>query len=199
MTSTTFPTTRLVPCFQCGRILLLVHVGLSITGICCLKSKSHRGRHHGFSFPALMPITVVRFPEPIYHSLETQNVVLSEPYNLPDPNVPDEVAETEAFVDWFSDYVTPGQNPGEPASDIYVPILDHNFDTIRIADDTEDRPKLVGLMVRGRVPLGRRPTVQVEGSHVSFSDSLDDHHLLAGSHQRYSASWFQWGGGSFRE
>jgi hypothetical protein len=40
-------------------------------------------------------------------SIESKKAVLMEAYNLPDPNDPEEVAETAAWVEWFKGYVEP--------------------------------------------------------------------------------------------
>ena len=43
---------------------------------------------------------------------------------LPDPKNEQEMAEHEAALSWVSGFVPPGQNPDEPVSDFYYPILD---------------------------------------------------------------------------
>lgn len=54
------------------------------------------------------------------------------------------VAIIESWIDWFQDYVAEGEDPSEPASDIYVPIIDHRMDSIRIAEGSDE---VVGLVV----------------------------------------------------
>jgi hypothetical protein len=57
-------------------------------------------------------------PEPILEAIRSRRPVLTEPYMLPDMNNPEEVAEYEAWKDFFKSYVAPGEDPGEPAFDI---------------------------------------------------------------------------------
>jgi hypothetical protein len=79
------------------------------------------------SFPApynwdiLLAIDDIRVFESIFDSHRVQ---ISQAYHLPDPNDPVAVERTEVDVDYFSDFVGPDQDPSEPASDIYYPILD---------------------------------------------------------------------------
>lgn len=56
--------------------------------------------------------------------LERKTAVITEAYQLPDPNNEDEMAEHEEQIAWISDYVNEGQNPDEPISDITYPVLD---------------------------------------------------------------------------
>jgi hypothetical protein len=44
--------------------------------------------------------------------------VITEAYMLPDPNDPEQMAETEAWAEWFKNYVPPGESPSEPAVDM---------------------------------------------------------------------------------
>ena len=68
-------------------------------------------------------------------------------------------------MDWFSDYVPPGQDPGEPANDIYYPLID-NLDDIELKDGGHDSPnhKFVGVLVSGCASSGR--TYLVAASHL---------------------------------
>lgn len=70
---------------------------------------------------------------------ETHKCVLAESYHLPDPEDEEAVADNELDVEWFADYVKPGQDAGEPIFDVYYPIL-KGIDQIAI-----DNPKLYPL------------------------------------------------------
>jgi hypothetical protein len=50
----------------------------------------------------------------------TQNVVLTEVYNIP-KDADDDLAQT--FVEWFKPFVPPDFNTSEPVADIYLPML----------------------------------------------------------------------------
>jgi hypothetical protein len=60
-------------------------------------------------------------------------VQLGDTYHLPDPEDEEAMAENAIDVDWFLDYVKPGQNASEPVFDISYPILD-TVDRVTIAD-----------------------------------------------------------------
>jgi predicted secreted Zn-dependent protease len=70
-------------------------------------------------------------PEPILEAIRSGRPVLTEPYMLPDMSNPDEVAEYEAWKDFFRGYVDSGEDPGEPAFDIqYVQRVHHTVASI---------------------------------------------------------------------
>ena len=55
-----------------------------------------------------------------------------------------------------------GQDPGEPASDIYVPIVENQMENVRIAMNSSDA-EVVGIVVRAfEQTLSERP-----GNHFS--------------------------------
>lgn len=86
-----------------------------------------------------------------FEAIESHKTKLSEAYNLPDMSVPEEVEETEGFVDWFSDFVPPGDDPAEPVSDIVVPII-NNIDYVELEDADSPDHQAVGVTVRERAP-----------------------------------------------
>jgi hypothetical protein len=49
---------------------------------------------------------------------ETHQAAITSPYNLPDPNNPEDVAFTESNAEWYRDYLPPGRDPYEPFSDL---------------------------------------------------------------------------------
>ena len=57
-------------------------------------------------------------------------VVISSAYLIPDPEDPDAVAEAEQMSDWFKDFVHPDENPLEPLSEVYFPIIDQTDSVI---------------------------------------------------------------------
>ena len=60
-----------------------------------------------------------------YHALlNRKTAVITEAYQLPDPDNEAEMTEHEEQIAWISDYVNEGQDPDEPISDITYPILD---------------------------------------------------------------------------
>ena len=68
-----------------------------------------------------------------YIQLSNHKVQVSETYHLPDPNDEDAMTENDNDVDWFSDYMPPGQDPSEPVFDISYPVLD-TIDRVTIED-----------------------------------------------------------------
>ena len=76
----------------------------------------------------------------------SNKVVLSEAYHLPDPNDAAYVEETEWSVLWFSDFVEPGQDPSEPVSDLYYPIIDSAADRVKVYDNEDEKEgEFVGI------------------------------------------------------
>ena len=85
--------------------------------------------------------------------LQDQQVILSEAYPLPDIEDPEQVAEAEYYSNFFSDYVDATvQDPSEPISDIYVPIIDSAIDHVQVygekngGDIAKKEGNMVGIM-----------------------------------------------------
>jgi hypothetical protein len=76
--------------------------------------------------------------------LDRHKVLISEPWLLPDPNNEEEMAEHNETVAWISDYVSPGQNPDEPITDIYYPLLDTMIDEVTVQDPSQEN--MVGFV-----------------------------------------------------
>jgi hypothetical protein len=64
--------------------------------------------------------------------LESKRAVISEAYMIPDYSDEEQLAETKEFADWFQDFLEPGEDPMEPVSDIYYPILDSMKDSVSV-------------------------------------------------------------------
>jgi hypothetical protein len=64
--------------------------------------------------------------------LKTKRAVITEAYMIPDFNNAEQLAETQAFADWFGEFVRPGEDPMEPVSDIYYPILTSMRDSVSV-------------------------------------------------------------------
>jgi hypothetical protein len=80
----------------------------------------------------------VTHPQSIHAALESGRTVITEAYGLPDESNPEEVAEAEAWYDWYSNYVPPDEDASEPLSDIYYPII-ASLDSVRIDLQQDDR------------------------------------------------------------
>lgn len=69
-------------------------------------------------------------PESILEAINSRRPVFSEAYNLPDPNDADAMAEYEAWTEWFSNYVRPGEDPSAPANDLHWPVIDRPLNAV---------------------------------------------------------------------
>lgn len=65
--------------------------------------------------------------------MQTHKALLCESYHLPNLDDPEEMADNDADVEWYQDYVRPGQDAGEPCFDIMYPILD-SVDEIQVSN-----------------------------------------------------------------
>jgi hypothetical protein len=90
----------------------------------------------------------------------TQNkVVLSEAYHLPDLNNEAHVDETYWSILWFSDFVLPDQDPSEPVSDLYYPIIDSASQRVSVYDkDGTKEGDFVGIWLYQFTGLTRSRT-----------------------------------------
>ena len=71
---------------------------------------------------------------------ETHRVILSEPYMIAEPGDLAQIAETEAEAEWVKNYIPPGEEPIEPISDIYYPILEEALDSANLFEDSSYVP-----------------------------------------------------------
>ena len=69
---------------------------------------------------------------------ESRRVVMSRAFNLPDLDDPVSIAATEFSRAWVKDYISPDEDPTEPASDLYYPII--------ASDDENSGDKVVGVV-----------------------------------------------------
>ena len=67
-----------------------------------------------------------------------RKTVIGEAYMLPDLSNEADVAEMQAWEEWYSDYVPADEDPGEPVSDLYYPIIDSELDALRLVDEEHD-------------------------------------------------------------
>jgi hypothetical protein len=75
--------------------------------------------------------------------LGSHKIIISEAFNLPNLDDPEAVADNDILVDWLKDFTRPNEDPSEPFSDWYYPILD-NVDDVRIDDPANET--FVGIM-----------------------------------------------------
>jgi len=68
-------------------------------------------------------LTTVLLPDTWEAVLETHLVSISEPYMIAWPWDTERQEENEAEADWIRDYLEPGEEPLEPMSDIYYPVI----------------------------------------------------------------------------
>jgi hypothetical protein len=87
-------------------------------------------------FPAynwdLLSIVDARSLDAIF---ERNKAIFSEAYHLPDPNDAAYVEETYWSILWFADFVSPDQDPSEPVSDLYYPIIDSASQRVSVYDE----------------------------------------------------------------
>jgi hypothetical protein len=94
-------------------------------------------------FPYNWDLMSVYDKRSIFKILESHKIIISEAYLLPNVANPEAVEENDYFVNWFKDYIRPDEDPSEPVSDWYYPILD-NVDDVRIDDPANE--KFVGIL-----------------------------------------------------
>jgi hypothetical protein len=87
----------------------------------------------------------LRDTEAIDRPFITGKASLGSAFSLPNISNPGDVIRYQAYLDFLSDYVPPGEDPGEPKSNLYYPIFDA-IDGIR-ANGTDQQ--VVGLLWLG--------------------------------------------------
>ncbi|KAL7569519.1 hypothetical protein ACA910_013893 [Epithemia clementina (nom. ined.)] len=83
--------------------------------------------------------------------LEVHKVTLSKAYHIAYPGDTSLDAENQAWADYFSPYITTGENPMEPLSDFYYPIIEDAVDWRNIRSDTNYDPskhRVVGIFAQ---------------------------------------------------
>ena len=78
------------------------------------------------------------FRDPWYAVIETHLVTITEPYMIAWPSDTEKQEENEAEAEWISDYLEPGEEPLEPISDIYYPIVVEALDNIQLHEEDID-------------------------------------------------------------
>lgn len=89
-----------------------------------------------------------RFQEAL-PDLLSRKAMFSEVHTIPrDPSDPVQVTEADLYGQWASAYAGPGEDPTEPLSSLYYPIMDCAADYVSIAsDDNVDECNMVGVVV----------------------------------------------------
>jgi len=101
--------------------------------------------------------------------LRKHEVILGNAWLLPDPDNEQEMADHEASLSWVSNFVPPGQNPDEPVSDFYYPILDAT-DAIVVKDPKEEElVAIFSLTIYWRQMIERILPPTARGIYVVFS------------------------------
>eukprot|EP00538_Stauroneis_constricta_P012517 CAMPEP_0119553812 /NCGR_PEP_ID=MMETSP1352-20130426/6472_1 /TAXON_ID=265584 /ORGANISM="Stauroneis constricta, Strain CCMP1120" /LENGTH=1218 /DNA_ID=CAMNT_0007600295 /DNA_START=114 /DNA_END=3770 /DNA_ORIENTATION=+ len=98
--------------------------------------------------------------------IDSSQVVITEPYMLPDPDNEEEVGEANSWAEWYAERISPDEVPLEPASEIYFPIF-NSTNTIQV-DTTKSKP-VAGFaasfywrdMFRSIIPNGAQDMVVV--------------------------------------
>jgi hypothetical protein len=73
--------------------------------------------------------------ESVLNCIQTHKVSLSKAYCIAEPGDTSLNAENEAWADYFSSYITTGEEPMEPISDFYYPIIDDLLDFLDLRSD----------------------------------------------------------------
>jgi len=74
----------------------------------------------------------------VLNPIETHKVTISEAYLIAFPNDTESIEENIDEAAWVSSYLTTDEDPMEPMSDFYVPILAEAADWIRVAQNKEE-------------------------------------------------------------
>jgi hypothetical protein len=123
-------------------------------------------------------------PDPFIMAMNGKSAILGEPYILPDPDEPQEVADAEFWASYFAGSVCPGDDAYEPVSDILYPVID-SIDRIQILssntriESKENETRVVGMLsasfywrdvMKNLLPSGRGVVVVVDNPcTASFS------------------------------
>ena len=143
---------------------------------------------------------------------ETHQVIMSEPYLISDSTTSEEqIADNEDEAAWIAEFLTTDEDPMEPISDYYYPIIDTGIDSLNLnSDETYDKThsKVLGMLsisvywrdaIKKILPEGSRGlvavfenecspsfTYQIDGEAVTYLGGGDLHdreytHLGMGS------------------
>lgn len=84
-------------------------------------------------------------PDSYLRVLNTKKAIVTESWLLPDPDDEYEMQEHNSSLEWISDYVSPGQNPDEPITDILYPLLaTGTLESVRVDNPKQER--VVGMI-----------------------------------------------------
>jgi len=75
------------------------------------------------------------FKDPWHAVVQTHLVTITEPYMIAWPDDYEKQAENEAEADWIKRYLDPDENPLEPISDIYYPVIVEALQNVHHRDE----------------------------------------------------------------
>ena len=87
--------------------------------------------------------------ESVLKCIETHKVSLSKAYHIAYPGDTSLIEENKAWADYFSSYITSGEDPMEPLSDFYYPMLEDLLDDRDVRNKENYDPsqhKIAGIM-----------------------------------------------------
>lgn len=80
-------------------------------------------------------LSTAAFKPPWYAVVQTHLVTITEPYMIAWPWDKEKQAENEAEAGWIVDFLEPGEEPLEPISDIYYPVIVEALDNVYHRED----------------------------------------------------------------
>jgi hypothetical protein len=75
--------------------------------------------------------------EPVLAVINTHKVTLGDAYMIAEPDDFEKIADNLEEAKWVVNYIPPGEEPLEPISDIYYPIIEEAIDTNNLFQDGE--------------------------------------------------------------
>ena len=87
--------------------------------------------------------------ESVLKCIDVHKVSLSKAYHIAEPGDTSLDVENAAWADYFSSYITSGEEPMEPLSDFYYPMIEDLLDHSTVRDDPDYDPsqhKVAGIM-----------------------------------------------------
>lgn len=85
------------------------------------------------------------FAKGLLHTIHNKSLVVTAVANHADPNDPEAVSQANVTSDWAIPYLYPGEDPNEPFSDMYYPVID-NFDDESVLIDTSTNQPALGAV-----------------------------------------------------
>ena len=72
---------------------------------------------------------------------ETHQPRVDSVYMVAEPDDLELIASNEVDADWAKDFIDPSEDPNEPVSDIYYPLIEDSIDYVDVFQDSEYKPK----------------------------------------------------------